>query len=128
MTCCKKGLCRSGCPTCGRQGRYHVANSPVGLFGILFCVHDRRPPSPLDKVQPENWTEKHTTEILDLLHVLGRLVALEPKQTELLEQICTHPTIDVIQLQKVGALEIPYKNDGLPLRTKNEDQGNLDLV
>ena len=51
-------------------------------------IGDRRPPSPLEKIQPDGWLHEYTTDLLDLLHVLGRLIDLEPRQAELLEQIC----------------------------------------
>ena len=41
-------------------------------------IGDRRPPSPLGDIQPEGWLAEYTTELLNVLHVLGRLVALEP--------------------------------------------------
>ena len=91
-------------------------------------IGDRRPPSPLDKVQPESWTAEYTTDLLDMLHVLGRLVALEPRQAELLEQICNHPTLDVEHLRKEGALEMPSKKDGASTSATDEDQGKLDLA
>jgi len=88
-------------------------------------IGDRRPPSPLDNVQPESWPAEYTTELLDLLHVLGRLVALEPRQAELLKQICNHPTLDVEHLREEGALEMPSTNDGLPSGATNENQRKL---
>lgn len=50
-------------------------------------IGDRRPPSPLDKVQPDHWLAEYTTDLMDLLNVLGRLVALEPRQADLMERI-----------------------------------------
>lgn len=50
-------------------------------------IGDRRPPSPLDAIQPDHWLAEYTSDLLDLLNVLGRLVALEPRQAELLERI-----------------------------------------
>jgi hypothetical protein len=50
-------------------------------------IGDKRPPSPLDKIQPEHWLAEYTTDLIDLLNVLGRLVELEPKQADLLERI-----------------------------------------
>ncbi len=91
-------------------------------------IGDRRPPSPLDKVQPESWPAEYTSELLDVLHVLGRLVALEPKQAELLDEICEHPTLDVEDLRREGALDMPSKKEGPPSGTTNEDQGALDLA
>jgi hypothetical protein len=92
-------------------------------------IGDRRPPSPLDKVQVESWTAEYTTELLNLLHVLGRLVALEPRQAELLKRICDDPTLDVSNLRKEGALEQPStKKNGGPSSVPNADQGKLDLA
>ena len=51
-------------------------------------IGDRRPPSPLDKIQPDHWLDEYTIDLINLLHVLGRLVALEPAQTDLLARIC----------------------------------------
>ena len=56
-------------------------------------IGDRRPPSPLGDIQPDAWPAEYTTELLNLLNVLGRLVALEPAQASLLERICVGPTL-----------------------------------
>jgi hypothetical protein len=48
----------------------------------------RRPPSPLDSIQPDHWRPVYTSDLIDLLHVLGRLIALEPAQADLLNRIC----------------------------------------
>jgi hypothetical protein len=37
------------------------------------------------------------------------LVDLEPKQAELLEKVCSGPTISAQQLRAAGALELPPK-------------------
>ena len=37
-------------------------------------IGDRRPPSPLSDIQPDHWLAEYTSDLLDLLHVLGRLV------------------------------------------------------
>jgi Type ISP C-terminal specificity domain len=66
-------------------------------------IGDRRPPSPLDKVQPDHWLPEYTTDLLDLLHVLGRLVALEPRQADLLGRICDSPLLTADELRKAGA-------------------------
>jgi hypothetical protein len=56
-------------------------------------IGDRRAPSPLGDIQPDFWLAEYTTELLNVLHVLGRLVALEPAQAVLLDRICAGPTI-----------------------------------
>lgn len=50
-------------------------------------IGDRRPPSPLSDIQPDHWLAEYTSDLLDLLHVLGRLVAIEPAQAGVLEDI-----------------------------------------
>ncbi len=56
-------------------------------------IGDRRPPSPLGDIQPDGWLAEYTTELLNVLHVLARLVALEPAQADLLERLCAGPTL-----------------------------------
>lgn len=67
-------------------------------------IGDRRPPSPLDRIQPEHWLDEYTVDLMNLLHVLGRLVALEPRQADVLERICAGPLITAERLQAEGAL------------------------
>ncbi len=66
-------------------------------------IGDRRPPSPLGQIQPDHWLPEYTTELLNVLHVLGRLVALEPAQAGLLEKICAGPTLTEEDLRAAGA-------------------------
>lgn len=62
---------------------------------------DRRPPSLLDGVQPESWLSEYTSDLLNLLHVLGRLVALEPAQAALLDRICAGPLLGADALAQI---------------------------
>lgn len=66
-------------------------------------IGDRRPPSPLDGLQPDGWLPEYTTDLLDLLHVLGRLIALEPTQADLLNRICAGPLRSAEELRDAGA-------------------------
>lgn len=61
-------------------------------------IGDKRPPSPLDSIQPDHWLPEYTKDLMDLLNVIGRLVKLEPAQAALLEKILEHPLITVAQL------------------------------
>jgi hypothetical protein len=70
-------------------------------------IGDKRPPSPLDAIQPEGWLPKYTTDLLDLLHVLGRLIVLEPKQADLLNRICEGPLRSAEELRGAGAFATP---------------------
>ena len=74
-------------------------------------IGDRRPPSPLDEIQPDHWLAEYTSDLLNLLNVLGRLVQLEPKQADLLERIAASELITAEQLRQAGVLppRIPAK-------------------
>jgi hypothetical protein len=65
-------------------------------------IGDKRPPSPLQSIQPEGWLPEYTTDLLNLLRVLGRLTALEPRQAELLERICSGKLITGEVLAETG--------------------------
>jgi hypothetical protein len=65
---------------------------------------DKRPPSELEKIKPTIWPAEYTTELLNVLRVLTRLVALEPAQKSLLDRIVAAPTIDADTLHAGGAL------------------------
>lgn len=67
-------------------------------------IGDRRPPSPLSDIQPDHWLAEYTSDLLDLLHVLGRLVALEPAQAQVLEDILGATLLEYEQLTAAGAL------------------------
>jgi hypothetical protein len=68
---------------------------------------DRRPPSPLGDIQPPGWLPEYTSDLLDLLHVLGRVVVLEPAQADLLSRICAGPLRSAVELGAAGALATP---------------------
>lgn len=65
---------------------------------------DKRPPSPLSLIQPTDWPAEYTTELLNVLRVLTRLVALESRQEALLKRIVEGPTIDADDLLETGTL------------------------
>jgi hypothetical protein len=65
-------------------------------------IGDLRPPSPLEKIQPDGWLADYTSDLIDLLHVLGRVIALEPEQARLLTAICDSPLIPLRTLTDAG--------------------------
>jgi hypothetical protein len=65
-------------------------------------IGDRRPPSPLGEIQPDHWLPEYTSELLNVINVLGLLVKLEPKQAALLDEICEGP---LIPASKVGPMQ-----------------------
>ncbi|HQS96076.1 type ISP restriction/modification enzyme [Novosphingobium sp. 17-62-19] len=56
-------------------------------------IGDKRKPSPLGDIQPDHWLPEYTSELINVLNVLGMLVDLEPKQADLLNRICDGPLI-----------------------------------
>ena len=85
---------------------YEVSGKPVLRQWFSYrrrdrtrpIIGDRRPPSPLDRIQPDHWLPEYTTDLMNLLHVLGRLVLLEPKQAALLEKVLDGMLIPVERL------------------------------
>jgi hypothetical protein len=72
-------------------------------------IGDRRQPSPLGDIQPDHWLPEYTTELINLLNVLGLLTEFEPVQAELLEKICSGPLISTEELRPAGAFTVPPK-------------------
>lgn len=62
----------SGKQVLGQWFSYRKKNREHPLIG------DRRPPSLLGNLQPDHWLAEYTTELLNVLNVLGWLVGLEP--------------------------------------------------
>ncbi|MEI9928520.1 MAG: type ISP restriction/modification enzyme [Sphingomonas sp.] len=56
-------------------------------------IGDRRPPSPLGDIQPDHWLPEYTSELINMLNVLTLLVALEPKQADVLKRVVDGPLI-----------------------------------
>lgn len=77
-------------------------------------IGDRRPPSPLGDIQPDHWLSEYTTDLLQVLRVLGLLVALEAKQADLLGRICKTKILSHEDLTAAGALD----RDATPKRSK----------
>ena len=86
-------------------------------------IGDRRPPSPLGDIQPDHWLPEYTTELLNVLNVLGLLVELEPMLADLLERICSGPLISAAELKEAGTLEVP----AVPKKTKTKKEKPLHL-
>lgn len=77
---------------------YRKANRERPIIG------ERRQPSKLGDIQPDHWLAEYTTELINVLNVIGLLVELEPHQASLLERICSGPTISELELHSAGAL------------------------
>ncbi len=68
-------------------------------------IGDRRPPSPLGNIQPDFWLAEYTTELLNVLNVLGLLIECEPTQAALLERICAEPCVSADELRIAGVFD-----------------------
>lgn len=68
-------------------------------------IGDRRQPSVLGEIQPDYWLPEYTSELLNVLNVLGRLVDLEPRQATLLEEVCNADCISSNLLDAAGAFD-----------------------
>ena len=85
-------------------------------------IGNRRPPSELERIQSDGWLAEYTTELMNVLHVLGRLVALESRQADLLNRICDGPLLSADELRTNGAFDVA---DTVRLVRADERQGNL---
>ena len=56
-------------------------------------IGDKRPPSPLQTIQPDHWLPEYTVELMNVLNVLGLLVKLEPRQADVLARVVAGPLI-----------------------------------
>lgn len=86
-------------------------------------IGDRRPPSPLDNVQPDRWPASYTEDLLNLLHVLCLLTELEPRQSDLLDRICTGPLIDAESLRADGIFDAASATVGRPGDERQDEFG-----
>lgn len=75
-------------------------------------IGDKRPPSPLDAIQPDHWPAEYTSDLIDLLNVLGRLTALEPRQGDLLNRICDGALLGKDELGGIAGTGAAEHNGG----------------
>jgi hypothetical protein len=99
---------------------YRKANRERPIIG------DRRPPSKLGDIQPDHWLPEYTTELINVLNVLGRLIELEPIQAELLERLCSGPMLSAEELRAAGALTVPESRAGLKTKGFPQQSSLLD--
>jgi hypothetical protein len=86
-------------------------------------IGDRRPPSALSSIQPGHWLPEYTTELLNVLNVLGLLIELEPAQAKLLDEICQGPLVSAATLKEAGALVASMEMK--PVKRKRSTENTL---
>ena len=64
-------------------------------------------------------SHNHCAEVLDLLNVLGRLIALELAQADLLNRICAGPLRNVEELREAGAVTDDNQKSALLKKSKS---------
>jgi len=110
---------------------YNISGVPVIKHWFSYrkkdrerpVIGDRRPPSPLGGIQPDQWLPEYTTELLNVLHVLSLLVEFEPIQEDLLRRVCSGNIIEFEEFKKVDAFSLgsyPSKPSKI-LRTRASD-------
>jgi hypothetical protein len=90
-------------------------------------IGDRRPTSPLERIRPDHWLAEYTTDLINLLHVLGRLTLLEPKQATLLVRICAGPLLGADALAAAGVLTPPASTPRSSSKLKDGQMGLFEI-
>jgi hypothetical protein len=110
-----------------------VWNYEVGGMRVLkhwFGYRKKAPAgnrkSSLDEIVATTWTASMTTELLDLINVVGRCAALEPHQAELLLQIVDGPLITVEDLSTAGVLPVSVAAKSPPKPSADPDLFSTD--
>ena len=86
-------------------------------------IGERRTPCPLGILQPDHWLPEYTTELMNVLNVLGLLLELEPQQAEVLNKICAGPLISSAELESAGAFTLPPK----PKKSKRKKSDTIHM-
>ena len=86
-------------------------------------IGDRRKPSALGDIQPDHWLPEYTTELLNVLNILGLLIDLESQQADLLERVCSGPLISAQDLPASQVADQVLK----PQRPKKKGNGTAPL-
>jgi hypothetical protein len=98
-------------------GGTRVVNKWVGYR--LRNPRRRKPASRLDLINARNWSREFNDDLLDLLHVLGLLVRLEPDQEAVLDGVCSGPLVTMDDLNAKGVLPVPAVVRG-PIRPSGQ--------
>jgi predicted helicase len=96
---------------------YAVGGMPVVKHWFNYRarrpVHKRRS-SELDDINCRSWSPARTDRLLELLTVVDRCIALEPRQEQLLDHICDGPLITPADMTRSGVLPVPKAATGAP--------------
>jgi hypothetical protein len=82
-------------------------------------IGDRRPPSKLGEIQPDHWLPEYTTELLNVLNILGLLIDMESEQAALLASVCEGPLLSQEELRNNGVFDAPATK--LPIKKADKE-------
>ncbi|GGP89258.1 hypothetical protein GCM10010233_00930 [Streptomyces pseudogriseolus] len=87
---------------------FHVGGMPVlrKWFGYRKATPNSKKTSPLDDIHVSSWPSEWTTDLIELLSVLRRLVDLIPAQRDLLSEILAGPVVTEKDLKNAGVLPV----------------------
>src|SRR5829696_1602841 len=90
-------------PRCGPTRS--PANRCCGTGSVIAAAIEAAPSSATGaRPRPSTGSSRYTDDLIDLLNVLGRLIALEPRQAGLLSRICAARLLSPDDLREAGAL------------------------
>jgi hypothetical protein len=110
-------------PVAPEVWNYQVSGMPVvkHWFGYRKKSPSGNRKSPLDYIAATTWTSAMTTELLELLNVLGRCVELEPVQRKLLDRIAGSPLITLDDLTASAVLPVSAAARSIPKPPRGND-------
>ncbi|GAB3561988.1 hypothetical protein GCM10027445_01730 [Amycolatopsis endophytica] len=82
--------------------------------------------SPLNDITAGTWTADMTTELVNLLHLLGRCVELEPDQDRVLDKVMNGPLFTIDDLETAGILPVPAAARKAPATQQEADLFSAD--
>ncbi|MDG9704824.1 N-6 DNA methylase [Streptomyces sp. DH37] len=87
---------------------FDVGGMPVlrKWFGYRKSSPNSKKTSPLDDIHVDSWPSEWTTELIELLSVLRRLVDLMPDQRDLLAEVLAGPVVTEEELEAAGVLPV----------------------
>lgn len=85
---------------------------------------DKRPPSKLSSIQPAEWPDEYTTELINLLNVIGLLVQMQGALDDVLGRVLINGLISISELTAAGALI----KDEFPSKSAKSSQTQLSLI
>ena len=104
--------------------RYTVGGKQVVRAWFSYRLREpsrRKRSSDLDKITARRWQPEFDDQMLELLNVVGRCVMMEPRQANLLAEICDKPMVDVVRLEEAGVFPVANRDRKVPRQRSSVD-------